>query len=99
MFNISRGEIFEIVILHQMLSVSEFCDSSAYIRRTWPCAKILVICAKAEVLDDPLYDDWVAPSHSPDLLMATIERLTDCGGRRRRRSPGYQQTALQSLSC
>jgi hypothetical protein len=80
LFRFPKRESFDVVILHQMLSVSEFYDSCAYIRRTWPCAKILAICPEADVLDDPLYDDWVAPSHSPDLLLATIEQLAACGG-------------------
>jgi hypothetical protein len=99
LFDIPRQESFEIAIIHQELSLSEFRESCAYIRRTWPCAKILVICAEAEVLDDPLYDDWVAPSHSPDVLLAIIERLAVCGETRRRRAPRGQQAALQSSSC
>jgi hypothetical protein len=86
LFDIPRQESFEIAIIHQMPSLREFCESSAFVRRTWPCAKILVICEDAEVLDDPLYDDWVSPSHSPDVLLATIERLTVSGQRRRRSS-------------
>jgi hypothetical protein len=95
LFNIPKQESFQIAIIHEMLSLSEFRDSSAHIRRTWPCAKIVVICADAEVLDDPLYDDWIALSDPPDVLLATIERLIVCG-RRRRRMPDYQQLALQS---
>jgi hypothetical protein len=93
LFDISRQESFEIAIIHQMPSLREFCESSAYVRRTWPRAKILVICADAEVLDDPLYDDWVAPNHSPDVLQATLERLTNCGGRRGQKALSYQQAA------
>jgi DNA-binding response OmpR family regulator len=98
LFSIPKWESFEIVILHQMLSISDFCESSAHIRRTWPCAKILVICSEADVLDDPLYDDWVAPSHSPDVLLAIIERLTACSETTRWNAPREQQAALQISS-
>ena len=97
LFDIPRQESFEVAIIHQLPSLREFSESSAYVRRTWPCAKIVVICADAEVLDDPLYDDWVAPNHSPDVLMATIERLTVCGGKRRRRALSHQQAAYQDF--
>jgi hypothetical protein len=78
LFAIPRRESFEIAILHHITSPLELRASSEYIRRTWPCAKILVICprAEAQVLDDPLYDDWVAASPSQDVLLATIERIT-----------------------
>jgi hypothetical protein len=95
LFNIPKQQSFELAILHEMLSIGEFRDSSAHIRRTWPYAKILVICEEAEVLDDPLYDDWIAPSDPPDVLLAVIERLI-VSGRKRRRALGNQQLALQS---
>jgi DNA-binding NtrC family response regulator len=93
LFNIARQQSFEIAIVHEMLSVREFRDCSAHIRRTWPGTKILVICAEAGVLDDPLYDDWIAPTYSPDASLATSERLIDYG-RERRREPAYRQPAL-----
>jgi DNA-binding NtrC family response regulator len=95
LFNIPRQESFELAILHEMLSIRDLRDSSAHIRRTWPGAKIVVICAQAEVLDDPLYDERIAPSDPPDALLATIERLM-VSGRKRRRALSNQQLALQS---
>lgn len=83
LFSIPRQQSFELAIIHELLSLREFLDSSAHIRRTWPCAKILVICAEAEVLDDPLYDDWIAPSHSSDALLATTEALVVWGSEER----------------
>ena len=91
LFAIPRQESFEIAILHHVLSPLEFRRSSEYIRRTWPCAKILVVCAKAEVLDDSLYDDWVASSPSQEMLLTTIERLTMGSGRRKQERQGYQR--------
>lgn len=78
LFAISRREVFEIAILHHITSPLEFRASSEYIRRTWPCAKILVICARAEaeLLDDPLYDEWIATRPSRDALLAAIEQIT-----------------------
>lgn len=76
LFAVPKRESFEIAILHHSLSLRDFRDSSEYIRRTWPDAKILAICVNPEVLDDPLYDDWIAPSRSLNALIATIERLS-----------------------
>ncbi len=90
--DVPRTESFDLVMIQQMSSPHEFLDSSAYIRRTWPYAKILVICTKAEVLDDPLYDDWVAPSHSPEVLLAAIDRLICCNAR-----TGYRALSHQPL--
>jgi hypothetical protein len=97
--DIPRKESFDLVMIQQMSSLHEFLDSSAYIRRTWPCAKILVICAEAEVLDDPLYDDWVAPSHSLEVLLATIDRLIGCNARKEYGALSYQQLPVQSSAC
>lgn len=73
---IPMQESFEIAILHHMISEVEFRTFSEYIRRRWPYAKILVTCSSPEFLDDPLYDDWIPPGYSPEVLLATIERLT-----------------------
>jgi len=35
----------------------------------------------------------ITPNHSPDVLMATFERLTVCGGKKRRRALSHQQAA------
>jgi hypothetical protein len=85
LFAIPKVERFEIAIVHQLRSRREFRASSEYIRRTWPSAKILVICTRPEALDAPLYDDSMAPGHSPDVLLATIQGLALRNGARRRR--------------
>ena len=66
----------DIAILHHTLSRLETRNASEYIRRRWPGAKILVISAEIDVLDDPLYDEWAPPDQSPETLLATIEQLT-----------------------
>jgi hypothetical protein len=71
---------FDIAILHHTLSRREVRDASEYIRRRWPRAKILVICADAEVLEDPLYDEWAPPGLTSGILLARIKQLT--GGRK-----------------
>lgn len=76
LLTIPMQQSFEIAILHHMISEVEFRSFSEYIRRRWPYAKILVTCASPEFLDDPLYDDWIQPGYSPEVLLATIERLT-----------------------
>ncbi len=90
LFAIPRREVFEIAILHHITSPLECRASSEYIRRTWPCAKILVICARAEaeLLDDPLYDECIATNPSRDALLAAIEQITagsESSGRRQDR--------------
>jgi hypothetical protein len=71
---LSTEEEFEIAILYPH-SPSEFNNAGGYIRRKWPRAKILVISRTAEELDDPLYDEWVRPDLSQEVLLSTIERL------------------------
>ncbi len=75
LFAISKQESFDIAILHHIHSAPEFDACSEYVRRTWPRARILVMCTKDQVPDDPLYDDWVAPGASADALLTTIWRL------------------------
>ncbi len=75
LFAIPRQESFEVAIVHHILSPPEFRASNEYIRRTWPCAKVLVICTKKEIPDDPLYDEWLAPDPSQEMLIASIDRL------------------------
>jgi len=67
---------FDIAILHDTLPQCEVRKASEYIRRRWPRTRILVISVEAEVLDDPLYDEWMTPDRSPDFLFAMIEQLT-----------------------
>ncbi len=81
LFAISKQESFEIAILHHFRSAPEFHACCEYIRRTWPLTKILVMCAKDQVLDDPLYDDWVPPGASEDTLLAAIQRLAAGSGK------------------
>jgi hypothetical protein len=76
-------EEFEIAILYPH-SPSEFNNASGYIRRKWPRAKILVISRTAEELDDPLYDEWVRPDLSQEVLLSTIERLAIAAKRDRK---------------
>jgi hypothetical protein len=71
-----QQESFDIAILHHTLSQREVRDASEYIRRRWSLAKILVICVYAEVLEDPLYDEWVTPGLTSRILLAMIEQLT-----------------------
>jgi hypothetical protein len=82
MYAIPQQNDFDIAILHHTLSRLEVRNTSEYIRRRWPHAKILVISAEMDFLDDPLYDEWVPPGQSPGALLAMIEQLT--GGAKER---------------
>lgn len=72
----------DIAILHGSLTAAEMRSCSVYIRHQWPDAKILLIRADVEALDDPMYDERIRPDASPEALLAMIERLA-AGARRR----------------
>ena len=72
---ISIHEKYDLAILDQTLSHPELRDASEYIRRKWPNAKILVICAEPEALDDPLYDERALPDLSAKMLLAIIDAV------------------------
>jgi hypothetical protein len=92
LFAIPREQRPEVAILHDMASSLEINASSEYIRRTWPGTKILVICARNEIPDDPLYDEWLALSPSQEMLLAMIEQLAAADRKNEPRMSGYQKT-------
>jgi len=63
------------VILHNTLSSFELEDASRFIRRRWPHARILVLHSGEGFLEDALYDERVALTVAPGVLLAAIERL------------------------
>jgi hypothetical protein len=69
-------ESIRVAILHNTLSSFELEAACRLIRRRWPHARILVVSRGESFLEDPLYDDRVAPTLAPELLLTTIERLT-----------------------
>jgi hypothetical protein len=73
---ISKHVEVDAAILHCTLSPLELEDASRLIRRQWPSARILIIRADTEFLDDALYDDRVLPAVASQVLLPTIERLT-----------------------
>jgi DNA-binding response OmpR family regulator len=73
---ISQQETFDIAILHDALSLRDVRSASEYVRRRWPRAKILIIHAETEALDDPLYDARMLPGLSQSILLAIIDQLT-----------------------
>lgn len=72
---IPKQESVHIVILHNTFSAPELEDASRFIRRRWPQARILLVRAGPDLLDDALYDDRVAPTVAPEVLLKTIQRL------------------------
>jgi hypothetical protein len=68
-------EAFHVVILHDTLALFELEEACRFIRRQWPHTRILVVRRGEGFLDDALYDDRVIPTESPEVLLATIERL------------------------
>lgn len=69
-----HGEI-HLVILHDTLSSPELDQTSRLIRRRWPQAKILVIRAGEDFLEDALYDERETPSVSPRALLTRIKSI------------------------
>ncbi|MGD0940688.1 MAG: hypothetical protein ABR905_13370 [Terracidiphilus sp.] len=72
---ISKQESIQVVILHNTLSSFELEDASRFIRRRWPHARILVLHSGEGFLEDALYDERVALTVAPGVLLAAIERL------------------------
>jgi len=64
-----------VAVLHDTLSEIELKSCAAYIRHHWSCACILLIHERADMLDDPMYDERIQPNPSPTTLCAAIERL------------------------
>ena len=75
---ISIQEEFDVAILDQLLSHPELRNTSEQIRRKWPSAKILVICAEPEALDDPCTMSGALPDLSAKMLLAMVERFVKC---------------------
>jgi hypothetical protein len=72
----STQESIQVAILHNSLSAFESEAACRLIRRRWPHTKILVVSNRESILEDALYDDRVAPTVAPEVVLETIERLT-----------------------
>jgi DNA-binding response OmpR family regulator len=81
LYAISMRASWDIAVLLSTLSRKDLQESAHFVRRRWPSAKILVIRADAQSLDDALYDDRVAPGVNPEVLLAAIHCLV--GNQRR----------------
>ena len=73
--SVPASECFDIAILHSLRSGNELRISLEYVRRNWPQTRILLVCANAEGVDDPLYDERVPPGMSQDAFLSVIEQL------------------------
>jgi hypothetical protein len=73
---IPKQDPIDLVILHNVFTLSELEDSSRFVRRRWPHARILLVHGKNELLDDALYDERVDPNVTSENLSSTIQRLT-----------------------
>jgi hypothetical protein len=74
------SEPCRVAILHDTLHLRDLIESSQYIRRLWPDAKILIVRSEVWCIDDHLYDDRITPGVNPEILLAAVDRLD---GRRR----------------
>ncbi|MGO9776952.1 MAG: hypothetical protein ACLPM3_10255 [Terracidiphilus sp.] len=68
-------ESIHVAILHNTLSSFELEAAGRLIRRRWPQARILVVSSGESYLEDALYDDRVAPTAAPEVLLTTIDQL------------------------
>lgn len=73
---IPEQDDFQVAVLHNTLDLFELDDACRYIRHRWPHARILVIRADGGCLDDPLYDDRVAPAVAREALLTKIEQMS-----------------------
>jgi hypothetical protein len=78
------SEEIDVAILHNTLTPQQLCVFGAYIRRRWPCAKLLLMKPKDERADYCMYDERLAPGVSHKTFLAAIERLSACSRRARR---------------
>jgi hypothetical protein len=69
-------EDFQVAILHNTLDSFELDDACRLIRHQWPHARILVIRAGEDFLEDALYDDRVIPTVAREVLLMSIDQLT-----------------------
>jgi hypothetical protein len=76
-------ESIQVAIVHNTLSAFETEAACRLIRRRWPYAGILVVHQGEGLLDNSLYDDRVAPTVAPDVLLTIIGRLTETLDERR----------------
>lgn len=88
--DVPAGENLDIAIVHQTLSERELLVSLEYVRRHWPSARILLISAHSETVDDPLYDEWARPEISQDAFLSIIEQLA-IDAKRNNRQPVERQ--------
>lgn len=72
---IPKEQSIHVIVLHSTLSPEQLSEAARLARQRWPLARILVIRAGEEFLEDALYDDRVSPAVTPDTLIATIELL------------------------
>lgn len=77
------SEEIDVAILHNTFSSPQMRVLTAYIRRRWPFAKILLIQRKEQRADYSTYDERIAPGASARTLLTAIERLGACARRSR----------------
>ena len=77
------AEEVDVAILHNTFPLRQLRVFAAYIRRRWPCAKILLVHEVEQKLDYALCDERITPSASPKSFLAAIERLGACARRAR----------------
>lgn len=80
---LTSGDI-DVAVLHDTLPAGELRSSAHYIRHHWRCARILLISAHAEILDDAPCDERLVPGLPAEALLAKIEQLAARARQRRR---------------
>jgi len=71
---LASGKV-DVAILHGTLPPGELRSCAAYIRHHWPTARILLVHAHADFLDDPMYDERIPPDSPVEVFLAMVERL------------------------
>ena len=72
-------QTIHVIVLNFSLSAYELEEVGRLARHRWPGAKILVVRAGEDFMEDALYDDRISPTADPGMLIASIERLAANG--------------------
>jgi len=95
------SEEIDVAILHNTFSLPQMRVLTAYIRRRWPCAKVLLIQRNELKADHSTYDERIAPGASAKALLTVIERLGGSAMRSRIPigAPPYNQIPTPNVGC
>lgn len=72
---VPQQQVVHLAVVRETLSEFELDEACRFIRHRWPTAKIVVVRAGENFLEDALYDDRIRPDTSPEHLCKAVLRL------------------------